>query len=182
MKKIWIVLLGIIFLTGCGKQPVVPVAEETPPPVAVAPTVTPTATPTSVPSATPVAATEKPAKQTAAPIVPTAEPKEEIPAVIDTVSMVITGETELLRVAAVPLEGETAVKFLQRIAAENGIPVRVRGSGKLSYVVAIGNLSEFDKGPESGWTYYVNGTYMLVGAGNVPVRAGDFVEWKYKFE
>lgn len=67
--------------------------------------------------------------------------------------------------------GDTAYSILTRSGA------RVSGSG--SYVKGINGLYEFDKGPQSGWKYSVNGYTPNVGAGSYSVDAGDSVRWYY---
>ena len=67
--------------------------------------------------------------------------------------------------------GDTAYSILTRSGA------RVSGSG--SYVKGINGLYEFDKGPQSGWKYSVNGYTPNVGAGSYSVKAGDNISWYY---
>ena len=73
---------------------------------------------------------------------------------------------------AVALQGgDTAYSILTRSGAS------VSGSG--SYVKGINGLFEFDKGPQSGWKYSVNGYTPNVGAGSYGVGAGDSISWYY---
>lgn len=52
-------------------------------------------------------------------------------------------------------------------------------SGSSSYVKGINGLYEFDKGPQSGWKYSVNGSTPSVGCGSYKVKAGDNIRWYY---
>lgn len=52
-------------------------------------------------------------------------------------------------------------------------------SGSSSYVKGINGLYEFDKGPQSGWKYSVNGSTPGVGCGSYKVKAGDNIRWYY---
>ena len=60
--------------------------------------------------------------------------------------------------------------------------VRVIGG---AYISGIGNdamsdmLYEKDCGPESGWLYYIGGTYVSDGASRRIVQPGEKIEWKY---
>lgn len=76
-------------------------------------------------------------------------------------------------------EHDTALDVLLRAAQEQGVPVKYRGRGRTAYIEAIGGLSEFDRGPMSGWLYRVDGVFPSVGAGAYFVRPGDRVEFLY---
>lgn len=76
-------------------------------------------------------------------------------------------------------EHDTALDVLLRAAQEQGVPVKYRGRGRTAYIEAIGGLSEFDRGPMSGWLYRVGGVFPNVGAGAYRVRPGDRVEFLY---
>lgn len=67
--------------------------------------------------------------------------------------------------------GDTAYSILKRSGASV--------SGSSSYVKGINGLFEFDKGPQSGWKYSVNGYTPNVGAGSYGVSAGDSISWYY---
>ena len=47
------------------------------------------------------------------------------------------------------------------------------------YIEGIGNLYEFDAGPESGWMYRVNGVFPEYGCSSVTLQDQDVVEWVY---
>ncbi|UOF92593.1 S-layer homology domain-containing protein [Fodinisporobacter ferrooxydans] len=66
--------------------------------------------------------------------------------------------------------------LIRAIGASNVIST---GSGTSLYVKSIDGLSEFDKGPLSGWMYTVNGQFTNTGAGNYPLKDGDSVQWVY---
>lgn len=67
--------------------------------------------------------------------------------------------------------GDTAYSILCRSGAT------VSGSGH--YIKGINGRFEFDEGPSSGWTYYVNGSKPTVGCGSYSVKAGDSITWDY---
>ena len=75
-------------------------------------------------------------------------------------------------------DGMTAYDALKALAAGK-LDVKASGYFGNIYVSAIGGLSEFDKGPMSGWLYLVNGNKPNVGAGAYKLAAGDKVLWKY---
>ena len=171
-----------LFITACGTSPVdvVDVVDEiiaddiiTEEPVAEEPVVTAKPAQTEKPVATAEPKTEAPSA--------TLAPQSTAVPIVNTVQLSIYGETEMLNQTVELIDGENAAAMVKRIAEESGIAIKIRGSGKFSYIVSIGDLAEFDRGPESGWTYYVNGEYMMSGAGNVTPVAGDVIEWKYKF-
>ncbi|GAA3325631.1 hypothetical protein GCM10020331_058300 [Ectobacillus funiculus] len=53
------------------------------------------------------------------------------------------------------------------------------GAGQSVYVQGINNLYEMDRGPNSGWRYYVNGVIGNRSAGVIKLSKGDQVEWRY---
>lgn len=73
-------------------------------------------------------------------------------------------------------EGDTAYTVLSR---QLGSKVKARGSNATIYVESIDGLSEFDRGPQSGWMYSVNGTFPNYSAGSYTLQAGDVVAWRY---
>jgi len=72
-------------------------------------------------------------------------------------------------------KGDTVLSVTKRVLNSKGIDYEVRNG----YVSSIDGLSEFDKGPNSGWMFTVNGNFPGIGPGNVTVRDGDFIEWLY---
>lgn len=100
-----------------------------------------------------------------------------------TVAEVTTAATQAQQVCYISIDGycsgkaisiqggDTAYSILTRSGA------RVSGSG--SYVKGINGLFEFDKGPQSGWKYSVNGYTPNVGAGSYSVKVGDNISWYY---
>jgi hypothetical protein len=80
----------------------------------------------------------------------------------------------------VPLkEGDTALSILQRGASEKGLSVGLNGTGFTAYVSSVGSLKEFDKGPESGWLFKVNGKIPSEGCATAKVKDHDMVAWFY---
>jgi hypothetical protein len=67
--------------------------------------------------------------------------------------------------------GDTVYSILKRTGASV--------SGSKSYVKGINGLYEFDKGPQSGWMYSVNGSTPNVSCGSYKVKAGDKIKWYY---
>ncbi len=158
------------------------------------------ATTTAVTATTPAASAGTsvpvPTGSTPAPVTPTPVPS---PATV-TVSVVChtaVGKADtapadgiILAPTAVELRaGDTVLTVLLRaVAAANpsygADNVLVKGG---NYVAGIGNdamddlLYEKDKdcGPESGWLYYVDGTYAGIGASTRAAAAGETIEWKY---
>lgn len=57
--------------------------------------------------------------------------------------------------------------------------VDATGSGAEVYVRGIAGLYEYDAGPQSGWTYSVNGQVPDYGAGSYILKDGDQVKWLY---
>ena len=47
------------------------------------------------------------------------------------------------------------------------------------YIEGIGNLYEFDCGPQSGWMYSVNGTYPGLGCSGYTLADGDVIVFSY---
>ena len=76
-------------------------------------------------------------------------------------------------------EGDTAFSVLSRTLREKKIQMEFSGSGESVYVKGIANLYEFDEGPQSGWSYRVNGQMPSKSAGAYVLAPGDRVEWIY---
>ena len=47
------------------------------------------------------------------------------------------------------------------------------------YIEGIGNLYEYDCGPQSGWMYSVNGTYPALGCSAYTLADGDVIVFSY---
>nr|WP_289037354.1 DUF4430 domain-containing protein [uncultured Allobacillus sp.] len=77
-------------------------------------------------------------------------------------------------------EGYTVLDALIQITKAHKIQMDYRGGqGATAYVEGMANVYEFDRGSGSGWMYRVNGIFPDRGAGVVPLRPGDRVEWLY---
>ena len=50
------------------------------------------------------------------------------------------------------------------------------------YIEGIGNLYEFDCGPQSGWMYSVNGTYPGLGCSAYTLADGDVIVFSYTLD
>lgn len=96
-------------------------------------------------------------------------------------SVAVKGEHELiLDLTVVELEeNETVLEILKRLMRENKIHMETSGKGDAEYVKAINNIYEFDRGPQSGWTFYVNGEMPSEGAGKLVVNDGDMIDWVF---
>ena len=78
-------------------------------------------------------------------------------------------------------EKDTAFSVLQRVCRAQGIPMEASFTPleHSAYVEGIGNLYEFDCGPQSGWMYRVNGIYPNFSASACTLSGGDTVEFRY---
>lgn len=117
-------------------------------------------------------------KQTGTIVVEKDKPEEpELPEKPDVAYIYIRGyKGVILPETEVTLsKGDTVLSITRRVLNSKGIDFKVRGG----YVSSIDNQSEFDKGPNSGWMFSVNGKFPGVGPGSVQVRSGDYIEWLY---
>ncbi len=90
------------------------------------------------------------------------------------------GEGDIIAPVRVELQdGETAFTAMKRAVDQKGISIDYTGSGPTLYVKAIDDLGEFDKGPESGWVYSVNGKFPNYSAGIYNLKKGDVLRWQY---
>lgn len=78
-------------------------------------------------------------------------------------------------------EGESVFDLLCRVTRENKIHMEYVQTPAFNsaYIEGIGNLYEFDGGPQSGWMYSVNGEFPNYGCSSVLLKDGDTVEWSY---
>lgn len=79
-------------------------------------------------------------------------------------------------------EGQTVLDILKKATRDAEVPMEYTGIGAAVYVKGIDNVYEFDKGPESGWIYSVNGEVCAESAGAVKPGEGDAVVWQYVLE
>ncbi|MED0677133.1 S-layer homology domain-containing protein [Aneurinibacillus thermoaerophilus] len=100
-----------------------------------------------------------------------------------TITLSVIGDSQrgvILPAQSVELkEGDTAYTVLRRML---GNKVESRGSGATLYVEAIDGLGEFDRGPQSGWMYSVNGWFPNYSAGIYMLEDGDVVAWRYTLD
>jgi len=78
-------------------------------------------------------------------------------------------------------DGETVFDVLARVCKDEKLQMESAG-GAVSggaYVEGIGNIYEFDAGPESGWRYSVNGEYPGQSSSLQEVKDGDAICWRY---
>ena len=77
--------------------------------------------------------------------------------------------------------GETVFDVFRRCLREENLHfeyVDARAYGS-TYIEGIGNLYEFDCGPQSGWLYFVNGISPGLGCSAYPVAHGDEILFAY---
>ena len=79
-------------------------------------------------------------------------------------------------------EGDTAYSVLIDAARKYSLLINNTGTEAMPYVAGIDNLSEFDYGDLSGWTYLVNGESPSVSAAQYKLKDTDTVEWRYVLE
>lgn len=81
-------------------------------------------------------------------------------------------------------EGESVFDVLSRVVRENKIHMEFVETPAYNsvYIEGIGNLYEFDGGPQSGWMYCVNGEFPNYGCSTVKLQDGDAVEWVYTLD
>jgi len=92
-------------------------------------------------------------------------------------------EAEILPATGVKFaDGATVLDILQKATRMNKIQMESSGTALAAYVKGIDNLYEFDKGPESGWIFYVNGKQAGESCGSVRVGDGDAIDWTYVLE
>lgn len=90
-----------------------------------------------------------------------------------------TTNGHLILSCAFEVAGKTVGEVTTTVLDQKGISYRAKGSGGSIYFSAINGIKERDKGPASGWCYYVNGGKVAVSAGSYKLKAGDMVEWRY---
>ncbi len=96
----------------------------------------------------------------------------------NTITMSVTGDSTILPTTSITLQNrDTAFSVLLRQLGSSR--VSYSGSGSTAYVRAIDGLSEFDKGPKSGWVYSVNGVRVEISSGSYKLKAGDNLAWSY---
>ncbi len=78
-------------------------------------------------------------------------------------------------------EGASAFDTLKQACLMAGIPIDYSEGpfGGSAYVRSIGPIGEFDCGPESGWTFTVNGQMIFSSASDYKMQPGDVLVWSY---
>lgn len=96
-------------------------------------------------------------------------------------SLVPSSGVLLSRKAVTFQPGETAFDVLKRVTKDNRIHMESRFTPAYNsaYICGIGNLYEFDCGPESGWMYCVNGWYPNYGVSNYELKDQDDLRFNY---
>ena len=77
--------------------------------------------------------------------------------------------------------GESVFDILQRVCRDNGIHLESEWTPiyQSAYISGINNLYEFDCGPNSGWTYFINDEFMNYGVSKAFPKDGDNVSFRY---
>lgn len=76
-------------------------------------------------------------------------------------------------------EGFTVYDVLAAVTAAHNPVIPIVANADRSYVSSINNLSEKNVGPQSGWTYRVNGVLPMMAANQYTVKDGDVIKWIY---
>lgn len=76
-------------------------------------------------------------------------------------------------------EGFTVYDVLAAVTAMHDPVIPIVANSDKSYVSSINNLSEKNVGPQSGWTYRVNGVLPMMAANQYTVKDGDVIKWIY---
>lgn len=78
-------------------------------------------------------------------------------------------------------DSATAFDALKNACSMAGIPLDYTGGflGSQAYVKKIGPIGEFDCGPQSGWTYTINGQMVFASASECRLQPGDTLVWSY---
>ncbi|TAN57156.1 DUF4430 domain-containing protein [Patescibacteria group bacterium] len=87
-------------------------------------------------------------------------------------------DSSTVKVFSVKMEKDsTALAQLQKVAADNNIPLEIKTESFGSYVDSLDGL----KGGTDGkyWMYSVNGKTAEVGADQYKLAEGDVAEWKF---
>ena len=77
------------------------------------------------------------------------------------------------------VEGFTVYDVLAAVTAMHDPVIPIVANSDKSYVLSINNLSEKNVGPQSGWTYRVNGVLPMRAANQYTVKDGDVIKWIY---
>ena len=88
----------------------------------------------------------------------------------------------LLETVTVEFEGgETAFDVFRRVLRQEKLHFEYVDASAYNsvYIEGIGNLYEFDCGPQSGWMYFVNDTSLSIGCSAYTLADGDAVSFRY---
>ena len=77
------------------------------------------------------------------------------------------------------VEGFTVYDVLAAVTAMHDPVIPIVANSDKSYVLSINNLSEKNVGPQSGWTYRVDGVLPMMAANQYKVKDGDVIKWIY---
>ena len=113
----------------------------------------------------------------------TEESSDIVEKAIPSVTIIIIGLEDvgtILDTTEVELkDGDTVFDILKQVVKDNSIQMEYKGRKSSIYIQGIHNIYEFDKGPESGWVYRVNGEISQVSCSAHKLNDGDKIEWLY---
>lgn len=78
-------------------------------------------------------------------------------------------------------EGQTVFDVFRSVLREEKIHFEYVDASAYNsvYIEGIGNLYEFDCGPQSGWMFSVNGVYPGLGCASYTLSEGDKIQFLY---
>lgn len=77
--------------------------------------------------------------------------------------------------------GESVFDIFRRVLREEKLHFEYTDARAYNsvYIEGVGNLYEFDCGPQSGWMYSVNGEYPALGCSAYTLSDGDDIQFNY---
>lgn len=100
-----------------------------------------------------------------------------------TVSIYVKGDAKkgiILSQRSLEVDEDASVfTVLKNALSSEDIELAYSGSEKSAYIIGINGLEQYDKGPNSGWRYFVNGTAPNVSCGRYIPSDGDEIEFLY---
>lgn len=104
----------------------------------------------------------------------------------DSIIFTITGpggQSVILPEIDVPITpSESVLDMSLRVFDQFNIPYEIAGFGKDTYILAIGDISQYEEGPQSRWLYNVDGIYPTMSPAEYVLPADARVEWIYTID